>query len=313
MFWSGSMSSAGGLLYAKYRMKGEPMPFAIAYLPEPTLYAIGTSQLPFPKYDEYAIAGGFRGEPVEVVESETIPGLMVPAHAEWIIEGEFLPEDYKVPIGAEAIWQGYMYGGELCPVARIKCITHRKNPWWYYTFSMKIVSDHPNLGNNVYEAEVIRDLRELGYRIKDVVAYDLETVVIQSELDGMQKAFSPHYGKLILNAVYGGRNRLISGKCNKFFIVVGPDVDPYDPREVLWAVNSRVMPISDSIFIEKGLAGWGDPSAESGLLGWRTFGEQMLIDALIKVPEKWMEFPPVSEPKEWEKVAIEKMKAKIGE
>ena len=62
--------------------------------------------------DEYAAAGGFAGVPVEVVESETIPGLMVPAHAEYIIEGEFLPnEHYEVPPYAEGFFQGYLLGG----------------------------------------------------------------------------------------------------------------------------------------------------------------------------------------------------------
>lgn len=313
LFWRTARATRGGLGYAKYRKAGKPMPFAIAYGCDPGVYATGVVRLPWPKYDELAIAGGFRGEAVEVVESETIPNLYVPAHAEWIIEGEFLPEDYKVPEGAEAVWHGYIVGGELAPVAKIKCITHRTNPLWPITWSAKIHSDHSTFGNPLYECEAVRNLRDLEYRVKDVAIYDLVTAVIQSEIDGPEKNDFPHYGKMMATALYGGKSRHASGKTLKYIIVVGPDVDPHDPREVMWALNTRVQPVSDSIFIPKGVASWGDPSAQTGLLGWRAFGEQQLIDGLIKIPEVTTWYPPVSEPKEWERINLERIKAKIEE
>ena len=44
--------------------------------------------------------------------------------------------------------------------------------------------------------------------------------------------------------------------------------------------------VTDSIVIQDGLCAWGDPSGLPGPLGWRTYGQQVLIDALIKVPER---------------------------
>ena len=44
--------------------------------------------------DEFALAGGFRGKPVELVKCET-NDLYVPAHAEFIIEGEIPMEIEK--------------------------------------------------------------------------------------------------------------------------------------------------------------------------------------------------------------------------
>lgn len=311
LFWRTARASRGGLQYAKYRKAGKPLPFAIAYGCEPSIYSLGMARLPWPKYDEFAIAGGFRGEPVEVVEAETVPGLYVPAHSEWIIEGEFLPEDYKVPEGAEAVFSGYMVGGELCVVARIKCITHRRNPLWPITWSAMLHSDHETVIDVWYPCEAIRDLRELGYGIKDVALYDMTMAVVQTEIDGVEKNDFPHYGKLLASALYGGKSRHVSGKTLKYIIVVGPDVDPNDPREVLWALNTRVQPVSDSIVIANGLAGWGDVSGQTGLLGWRTFGEQVMIDALMKVPERFTAYPPVSEPKEWQRAGLEQIKRKI--
>ncbi len=51
------------------------------------LMAALMSQFPDNLNDEPRLAGGFRGKPVEVVKSET-NDLMIPAHAEMVIEGE---------------------------------------------------------------------------------------------------------------------------------------------------------------------------------------------------------------------------------
>ena len=158
------------------------------------------------------------------------------------------------------------------------------------------------------EAEAINYLRQCGYNVKNVVSYDLETIVVQADVDGAQKI--PHYGKALLNTLYGCPNRYL-GNSNKYYIAVGPDIDPYNLRDVLWAVNTRSQPVSDSIVIEKGLSAWGDPSGMRGPLGWKTYGEQMLIDALIKVPERMNEYEPRSDPVNWEKDAIRRMKEKI--
>lgn len=71
------------------------------------------------------------------------------------------------------------------------------------------------------------------------------------------------------------------------------------------------MPVSDSIMIEKGLCMWGDPGGWPDALGWKAFGEQIRIDATIKVPERYDSWPPRTDPVEWEKAAIGRMKGKV--
>ena len=318
LIYAGPVETDGGRYYReKFRKLNKPMPAALAYLNDPAILCVAVPRLPlvWPEdgVDEYAAAGGLKGEPIEVVESETIPGLMVPAHAEWVFEGEFLPEDYIIPKFGEAIFSGHMFGQEACPIFRIKCITHRRDPLWGLTWSSNGLDHegpHTPLANLVFEAEAIIYLRGNGYAVKDVVSYDMETIVIQTEIDGLQK--QPWYGKTVLQAFYACPNRYL-GNSNKYYICVGPDIDPYDLRDVLWAVNMRAQPVSDSIIIEKGLAAWGDPSALPGPLGWKTYGEQILIDALIKVPERYNYFEPRSEPKEWELKEIQRIKEKLEE
>ncbi len=92
---------------------------------------------------------------------------------------------------------------------------------------------------------------------------------------------------------------------------MGPDINPYDFNDVMWAVGTRTRPVSDSVIIKNGLATWGDPEGIPNSLGWKTYGEQVIIDALIKVPERHDSFPPRAEPTEWEKDAVQKIAAKL--
>src|SRR5262249_21663156 len=75
---------------------------------------------------ELAVAGGIRGAPVEMVKCETVD-LEVPAHAEFVVEGEVAMEEVE-PEGPFGEFTGYMAGGRACPGFNVKCVTHRKGP-----------------------------------------------------------------------------------------------------------------------------------------------------------------------------------------
>ncbi len=319
-------SNAGRYFFKNYRQKNRPMPAAFIFgVPTDVHVTAGLRIFRWPEEGcEYDIVSTLRGEPIELIEAETIPGLMVPAHAEWVIEGEFLPEDEIMPPFAEDISSGYLFGGENCPVFRVKCITHRENPLWdATTFSSSgssVVGDreshegpHTGLQYLNIEPAALSFLRDIGFKIKDVVMIGggREVVVVQSAVDGADKPMA-HYGKNILMALHGNPAVTV-GPVTKYLIVVGPDINPYDLSDVMWALGTRSMPVSDSITIEKGLAGWGDPGALPGPLGWKTFGEQIMIDGLIKVPERHASFPPRAEPLEWEMQAVNDLRRRLGD
>ncbi len=327
LIYKGQTASNAGKFYrTNYKDKGKRMPAAfILGVPTDINVTAGLRIFRWPEEGcEYDVVSTFRGEPIELVESETIPDLLVPAHAEWVIEGEFLPEDEIMPPYAEDIASGYCFGGEGCPIFAVKCITHRKNPLWdSTTFSSSgssVVSgtgshEGPHTGLQFINIEpaAITFLRGLGFKIKDVVAIGggREVVVVQTEVDGADKPM-PHYGKQILMALHGNPAVNI-GPVTKYLIVVGPDINPYDFNDVMWALGVRSMPVSDSITIEKGLAGWGDPDAIPDALGWKAFGEQIMIDGLIKVPERHESFPPRAEPTDWEIAAVAELRKRIAE
>ncbi|MEE8619178.1 MAG: UbiD family decarboxylase, partial [Dehalococcoidales bacterium] len=298
--------NTGRYYFEKYRDKDKPWPTAFVYgIPTDAHVLAAVKSLRWPETgDEYEIIGGFRGEPVELVESETIPGLMVPAYAEWVIEGEFVSEDYRTPVSSEDLLLGFIWGEALWPVFKVKCITHRKDPLWTAaTFSSLGHQDHQGVHSGLLiavNADAISMLQKMGYKVKDVVTLAQWVMVVQLEVDGSDK---PHPG-------YGEEVGQLVGA--KYTIVVGPDIDPYNLEEVLWAVGMRA-----------GRSEWRDyplpPPGSPPIPRYGIFNEVttdmgfLVIDATIPVPERFDTFAPRTEPPAWENEAIERMKKKLGQ
>ena len=84
------------------------------------------------------------------------------------------------------------------------------------------------------------------------------------------------------------------GRTAKLVIVVGPDVDPYDLKQVEWAIMTRWQPVKDSVINPSGVPMVLDPSCEKSAQFGAFRSQQMGIDATIKVPERFTEYPEVS-------------------
>lgn len=96
----------------------------------------------------------------------------------------------------------------------------------------------------------------------------------------------------MIHAVWGSTSRW--ARQAKYVIVVGPDVDPFNMDQVMWALSTRVQPITDTIPNPKGAA-LLDPSAPRGPQGNTPVSEQLGIDATIKVPERFDDYPLVAD------------------
>jgi UbiD family decarboxylase len=70
---------------------------------DPLLFMLSSS--PLPEVSEYDIAGGLRGEPIDVVRGP-FTGFPIPADCEIAIEGETVPGHTK-PEGPFGEWMGY--------------------------------------------------------------------------------------------------------------------------------------------------------------------------------------------------------------
>ncbi|MBI3091321.1 MAG: UbiD family decarboxylase [Candidatus Tectomicrobia bacterium] len=299
--------------YANAVKRGKPLEIAIASCIEPQLFIIGGGPR-CPRgshaWDKYAMVGALRGGPTEIVRCETVD-LYVPATSEWVLEGEVLPDqelaDYK-----HGNFLGYYNEYQLLPVTKINCITRRRDPIWHPSRSFMPPYDHGFLQLITIESEVLSYLRSGFPQVQDVVAYPSfggrgMFYVVQLNVDAHEKPYA-WFGHQIIHAVWGSPGRY--GAVAKYVVVVGPDIDPYSLDEVIWALNTRVQPKSDTIFNDKGQVLYFDPSALATPQGNTVTSEQLGIDATFKLPERFTKLHqvPARPPKE----AMEKIKAKVA-
>ena len=251
-------------LYEEAAARGEPLPISIAVGAAPLEMLAATFKAPL-ELDELGVAGGLRGEAVELVPGERIPveGL---ANAEIILEGELLPGGHVHPEGQYGEFTRLMGGVHLNPIVRVCAVTMRRDALFY---ALQMPWENIYLGAAVYEAAAYRVLREAGVRVTAVNVTPGGCchwhVVV-----AIRKA--PGDGKNALTA-------LLSVADFKHAIVTDDDIDIFDPVEVEWAVATRVQADRDVVIISGGRAKPLDPSLPR--TGGPLVTAKMGIDATI--------------------------------
>ncbi len=258
-----------GYIYARTWLdQGKPAPIAWVVATEPCVHLATVANLPI-GVDEITIAGGLKGEPVEMVKCKT-SDIMVPANAEIIIEGEVLPGELadEGPFGEFA---GYMGPVAPKPVARITAITHRKNAIYYgYTSQMP-----PS------ESTVIQSLSN-GPVLLKMLRHDLGEKTVRDVFIDLTFGGLLAHGIVAMKPMVAGHakkvGRIIADTTPlKRVTIVDEDVDLRDPLHVEWAMNSHYNPVRDTIIIDDVYFPMGmDPSVR---VDSSEMGSKIVIDA----------------------------------
>jgi len=223
--------------------KGKPLEVAFAIGVHPAI-ALGALAIGSIDEDETHIMGGLFSEPLELVRCET-SDLLVPAHAEMIIEAEILPSG-KVSEGPFGEFTGYSLGAREREIVTIKAITHRNGAYFYDMCVGHL--DHMLLSTIPMEANLFRAVRAMVPSVKTVRIPSPFTcyVEIEQRLKGQAK-----------NAILAilGADLYI-----KRVVVVDHDVDVYDERQVNWAIATRCQPDKDLVVIKNARGSDLDPS-----------------------------------------------------
>ena len=225
------------MMFHKYQQEGKPMPIAITVGQDPANYIAGYHTAETGE-SEWEIAGALRKAPVELVKCETVD-LEVPATAEIVIEGEWLPNELREE-GPYGEYSGY-YGGERAPrpVIRVKAITHRDNAIHTGTILGKPITETHVMAAIAHSAkldDVLKD--QLKLEVKDVYSHPWtigHAVFVSARRD------IPGLGKRIAHTVWSSR----IGYRKDYVIIVGEDVDVTNLGEVFWAICSRCKPDRD--------------------------------------------------------------------
>jgi 4-hydroxy-3-polyprenylbenzoate decarboxylase/2,5-furandicarboxylate decarboxylase 1 len=248
--------------------RGEPLDVAIVNGVDPVLLYASQAKVP-PGFDELEIAGGIRGEAVDVVRGVTVD-LEVPATAEIVIEGRVLPGE-RAPEGPFGEFTGYYGPQELNPVMEVTAITHRRDPIYLAGMTGVPTTDNHVLKSFAYESVLLENLRNVFPEVVDVAFPDWAGTQYAAVVS-LRQRYKGQARHLILTA-FGDAARL------KWVIVVDDDIDVHDTEQVLWACITRSQPAEDTIIVPGVAGGPLDPSAPEkevvslfGLDATRPFG-----------------------------------------
>ena len=158
------VGGAGGYQhYLKHQKRGEKhMPCAIVLGCPPYVAFMGPQKLPL-GVDEFTVAGGLAGAPINVVKAKTVD-LLVPAEAEIVIEG-LIDTEYVEPEAPFGESHGHVALEEFNMPMRVTAITHRKNPIIPSYISQVAPSESSVIKRIAYEPLFLAHLRDaLGIR-----------------------------------------------------------------------------------------------------------------------------------------------------
>jgi UbiD family decarboxylase len=241
--------------------RGQDVPVAIVIGAHPLFTFGGLWKGPIGT-DEYAVIGGLRGAPLEIVAGATVP-VEAPIDAEIVLEGRILCKT-REPEGPFAEFTGYASARSTEHVIEISAITHRRDAL-YQDIVPGISDEHTGLLAVPSEARLLRTLRQ-HFPNATAVSY-------------------PKSGTCRLHAYIALRNPAPGQARNaaavalgddlslKLVVVVDDDVDVLDDRDVLWAMATRMQADSDIDVIRNAMGAILDPSNHAGMTA------KMIIDA----------------------------------
>ena len=204
--------------------------------------------------DEYNIAGGFLGMPLEIVKGETVD-LEFPANAEIVLEGKILPHvrEDEGPFGE---FTGYASKNSTRHVMEVSAILQRHDAI-YQDIVSGMSTEHTLLLGIPQEARIFEQLKSVVPTIKAVSYPSSGTCRFHCYIS-MNKAAEGQPSNAIFSA-------FAEDLSLKLVIVVDDDIDVYNEKEVLWALATRFQADKDLFVANRCMGALLDPSAKEGL------------------------------------------------
>src|SRR5712671_2934421 len=297
------VGGAGGYLhYVKHQKMGrKTMPCAIVLGCPPCVAFMGPQKLPV-GVDEFTVAGGLAGRPINVVKAKTVD-LLVPAEAELVIEG-LIDTEYCEPEAPFGESHGHVALEEYNMPMRVTAITQRRAPIIPSYISQVAPSESSVIKRVAYEPLFLAHLREaLGIRgIKRVTLHEPLTGLLRVQVITLEKG-TPRTE--VWRALYGAA--CFKADMGKITIAVNEDIDPDNADAIFWAMAYRMNPVEDVRMLPHRGQGHG-PKREHG----QEEDSTLLMDATMK-----SDMPPLALPKKeymerarklWEELGLPKLR-----
>jgi len=267
---------------------GKPLDIAVAIGVHPLLVMAAATPIPV-QLSEWLFAGLYGGEGVRLAKCKTV-NLEVPSHSEIVLEGTITPGE-ELSDGPFGDHMGFYGGVEPSPLVRISCITQRRQPTYFTTFSGRPPKEDAMLAialNRIYTPILRQQIPEIVdfFLPMEGLSYKLAVIAIDKAYPGQAKRAAMAFWSALPQFTY-----------TKFVVVVDQSINIRDPRQVIWAISALVDPQRDLFVLENTPFDTLDFASEQLGLGGR-----LAIDATTKVgPERqhpWGE--PLRRPAELE-------------
>jgi len=249
---------------------GQKLEIAIALGVDPLLVMAAATPIPV-DLSEWLFAGLYGGGGVQLAKCKTL-NLEVPADSEFVLEGTITPGEV-LPDGPFGDHMGYYGGVEDSPLIRFHCMTHRRDPIYLTTFSGRPPKEEAMMAialNRIYTPILRQQVSEIVdfFLPMEALSYKAAIISIDKSYPGQARRAALAFWSALPQFTY-----------TKFVIVVDRDINIRDPRQVVWAISSKVDPTRDVFILPNTPFDSLDFASQKIGLGGR-----MGIDATTKIP-----------------------------
>lgn len=265
------LSVRGGARHLrKAAEQGKKLEVAIALGVDPLIIMAAATPIPV-DLSEWLFAGLYGGSGVKLAKCKTVD-LEVPADSEFVLEGTITPGEV-LPDGPFGDHMGYYGGVEDSPLVRFHCLTHRDDPIYLTTFSGRPPKEEAMMAialNRIYTPILRQQIPEITdfFLPMEALSYKAAIIAIDKAYPGQARRAALAFWSALPQFTY-----------TKFVIVVDKSINIRDPRQVVWAVTSKVDPVRDVFILPETPFDSLDFASEKIGLGGR-----MGIDATTKIP-----------------------------
>ncbi|OKH51704.1 hypothetical protein NIES2101_17290 [Calothrix sp. HK-06] len=265
------LSVRGGARHLrKAAERGKKLEVAIALGVDPLIIMAAATPIPV-DLSEWLFAGLYGGSGVSLAKCKTVD-LEVPADSEIVLEGTITPGEV-LPDGPFGDHMGYYGVVEDSPLVRFQCMTHRKDPIYLTTFSGRPPKEEAMMAialNRIYTPILRQQVSEIVdfFLPMEALSYKAAVISIDKAYPGQARRAALAFWSALPQFTY-----------TKFVIVVDKDINIRDPRQVVWAISSKVDPTRDVFILPNTPFDTLDFASEKLGLGGR-----MGIDATTKIP-----------------------------
>jgi vanillate/4-hydroxybenzoate decarboxylase subunit C len=247
--------------------RGEDLHIAIALGNEPLITLMGATPMLYDQL-EYKMAGAMQGKPYRVVRTEK--GLDVPWGSEFVLEGRILARQREAE-GPFGEFPGYYSGCHQYPVIEIDRVSHRKDPIYDAVYVGRPWTEIDYLQGMTTSTPIFVQLKNTFPEVVAVNALYTHGLVVIVSTKTRYGGFAKAVGMRVLTTTHGlGYAKIV--------IVVDEDVDPFDLRQVMWAMSVKVNPSGDVLILPNLSENLLDPSCQPGGMV-----SKMIIDATTPI------------------------------